>query len=182
MNKSEFMEQLKSHLKRLPHEEYNEAIAYYEEYLEEGGDETLESLGTPQQVAAKIFADYVEKPKEDGKKDDRNKLLVIILVICGIPILLPVGIGLFSAALGVFAAIFGAIIGTVWFVISGIFSGFMGFTIIASDPLSAIFFIGWGMFSVAISYFVITELWGLLGRAIKWISALGGKVLRRFSK
>ena len=58
MDKTEFIWQLNQMLADLPEEERAEAVSYYEEYLEDAGLEqeaqTLEELGSPEQVAAII--------------------------------------------------------------------------------------------------------------------------------
>ena len=177
MDKTEFMEQLKTHLKRLPHEEYNEAVEYYEEYLEEGGDEVIEGLGTPKQVAAKILADYASNPKER-----KVNVWIVLLSLCGIPILLPIGIALIAVAFALFVTVFALIAAGAAVIISGIVSGVTSFVFILQDPLSTVFFIGYGMFSVALGYFAVVGLWGLFKRMKVGFSKLGGKVLRRFAK
>lgn len=180
MNNAEFMEQLKAKLKRLPKEEFDEAVAYYEEYLSEGGDEALKKLGTPEQVAAKICADYVEKPKEE--QGDKSTFWIVLLTICSIPILFPVGIALLSAAFAIIVVAFSIVVAMAGMLVAGLVSGVMGFTLLASNPLSAFFFIGSGMFAAALSYFAITWLWDLVKWLVGLLVSAGGKILRRFSK
>ena len=56
MSKEEFLAELEACLSDLSKEEREEALAYYQDYLEEAGDEpqVIERLGTPRQVAEGI--------------------------------------------------------------------------------------------------------------------------------
>lgn len=77
MTKSEFMRELASLLSRIPEDERDDALQYYEDYFADAGitDETLvpNSIGTPKQVADKIIrqAIYGEEPEQvsDNLKD-----------------------------------------------------------------------------------------------------------------
>ena len=178
MDKKQFMTELKVRLKRLPHDEYQEAINYYEEYLAESKNEAkaIEKLGTPEQVAAKIFADYAGKPA--------NKVnpLVVLLTICSIPILLPVGISLFAAASAAAITIFALIISAFAIILTSVVGALLSFGLIGSEPLTTIFFIGYGMFGLSLGYFMFIGLWKLSKLIGTGFSRLGVKVLRRFAK
>ena len=62
MNRAEFMKILRSELRRLPEDERNSALEYYEEYFDEAGpqkeQQVLENLGNPKKIAGQIKADY----------------------------------------------------------------------------------------------------------------------------
>jgi uncharacterized membrane protein len=70
MNTREYIEELKIHLRKLPDEDREDAIAYYFEYLTEAGpggaEEAMARLGTPAQLAAGIRADRAMEQIEDG--------------------------------------------------------------------------------------------------------------------
>jgi uncharacterized membrane protein len=70
MNTREYIEELKIHLRKLPDEDREDAIAYYFEYLTEAGpggaEEAMARLGTPAQLAAGIRADRAMEQLEDG--------------------------------------------------------------------------------------------------------------------
>lgn len=65
MNKTEFIKQLEKRLRRLPKEDREYAIRYYEEYFEEmGADDSTDvtsTLGTPNEIAREIIATCTEK-------------------------------------------------------------------------------------------------------------------------
>lgn len=88
MTKSEFMRELTGLLSRIPEDERNDALQYYEDYFADAGitDEMLvpNSVGTPKQVADKIIKEaiYGESPQQTpdalkdipaGKGDNRQK-------------------------------------------------------------------------------------------------------------
>lgn len=65
MTRAEFMGTLKGRLKRLPQEEYENAVRYYEEYFEEVGPEGEQQacgdLSDPHAVADKILREFAQR-------------------------------------------------------------------------------------------------------------------------
>ena len=55
LTKEEYLAQLKKYLKRLPKEDYNNAMDYFTEYFEDAGPEgeaaLIQELGTPKEAA-----------------------------------------------------------------------------------------------------------------------------------
>ncbi|MFR7718208.1 MAG: DUF1700 domain-containing protein [Lachnospiraceae bacterium] len=84
MSKEEFLAELEACLSDLSKEEQEEALAYYQDYLEEAGDEpdVLGRLGTPQQVADGIrmgleqdvdAGEFTESGYRDGRLEEAAK-------------------------------------------------------------------------------------------------------------
>ena len=84
MSKEEFLAELEACLSDLSKEELEEALAYYQDYLEEAGDEpdVLGRLGTPQQVADGIrmgleqdvdAGEFTESGYRDGRLEEAAK-------------------------------------------------------------------------------------------------------------
>lgn len=71
MNRGEFIRELEYLLQDIPEEEKSDAIAYYQDYLEEAGDEheedALREFGSPERVAAIIRADLRGNLEEGGE-------------------------------------------------------------------------------------------------------------------
>lgn len=71
MNKGEFMRELEYLLQDISDEDKKDAIAYYEDYLEEAGEENEEAVilefGSPERVAAIIRADLKGNLDEGGE-------------------------------------------------------------------------------------------------------------------
>lgn len=67
MNRQEFMRELEHLLRGIPENERIDALAYYNDYFDEAGAENeyqvIQELGSPQQVAQTILADYGSETK-----------------------------------------------------------------------------------------------------------------------
>ena len=71
MNRREFMGALKRLLVSIPEEESTEVLQYYEDYFEDAGaeheEEVIKELGSPEKVAAMIWADFSGNSSESGE-------------------------------------------------------------------------------------------------------------------
>ena len=137
MNRDMFMARLKELLADVSEAERDEALSYYEEYFEDAGpeneEEVIQSLGSPEKVAATIKAGLSENAQEEGEfsetgytnsyydvKDEvatinKRKGLggigtggwVIILILClfALPILGPLLLGIAGTIFGILVAI-----------------------------------------------------------------------------
>lgn len=83
MNREEYLKRLSFLLKDLPKEEIEDAIAYYEDYFEEAGEEkeeqVIKELGSPEKIA-KMIRDSVQEIRQAvsiQKKDIDRKLTKI---------------------------------------------------------------------------------------------------------
>ena len=83
MNREEYLKRLSFLLKDLPEEEIEDAIAYYEDYFEEAGEEkeeqVIKKLGSPEKIA-KMIRDSVQEIRQAvsiQKKDIDRKLTKI---------------------------------------------------------------------------------------------------------
>lgn len=74
MNRTEFMNQLEYLLQDIPEEEKADAIAYYQDYLEEAGDENeaeaIREFGSPERIAAMIRAELNGSLEDGGSFTD----------------------------------------------------------------------------------------------------------------
>lgn len=63
LTKEEYLAQLKKYLKRLPKEDYNNAMDYFTEYFEDAGPEgeaaLIQELGTPKEAAYEILDNLI---------------------------------------------------------------------------------------------------------------------------
>lgn len=68
MTRTEYMEQLEKHLKKLPRKEYEEAINFFKEYFDEAGPEKeadiIEELGTPREAASDLINNILSRQFE----------------------------------------------------------------------------------------------------------------------
>lgn len=78
MNRLEFMKQLEALLSDIPDSEKQEALQYYEDYFDDAGveseQEVLESLGSPERIAATIKSEigFNQRSFESDKIECRN--------------------------------------------------------------------------------------------------------------
>lgn len=77
--KEAYLNELKKHLRKLPKKEYEDAIEYFREYLDEMSDditkeELIKELGTPKEAAREIIANVLDK-KVNEEHHDKKKTL-----------------------------------------------------------------------------------------------------------
>ena len=139
MNRREFIEKLRAEISKMPEEEIEAAIEYYEEYFDEAGreneQEVLEQLGSPKKVAGQIKSQYAIRLFDEDEKPTVKKgistVWYIIIGICSAPVAIPLAIALGAVAfalfisaiccvIGIFAGILGCVVGAVASVVVGI--------------------------------------------------------------
>ena len=78
LTKEEYLAQLKKYLKRLPKEDYNNAMDYFTEYFEDAGPEgeaaLIQELGTPKEAAYEIL-DNLRREKTQIRRFGRLSFL-----------------------------------------------------------------------------------------------------------
>lgn len=143
MNKKSFMEELKRRLKHLPKEDREDAITYYEEYLEEmevgEKEDVTEKIGNPKDIAREIIANCTEKhiesqKKQGGLRNSATAIWMIILGICAAPIAIPVAMAVVMVLLAALMCVVSVIL-AVLMVGAGFFAtGVLSFAAIAFSP------------------------------------------------
>ena len=178
MTKEEYLTQLKKYLKRLPKEDYTNAMDYFTEYFEDAGPEgeaaLMQELGTPKEAAYDILDNIITEKRNDPHTPVWKILLLTLLVICAAPL----GGSLALAALAVLLAcvvvivigvlcilLFGAI-----FVIIGGKLFIRGVIAITVSLSGASLISGAGLFSIGIGILVVVAVicfckWIILGLA-----------------
>ena len=193
MTRKEYMEQLKKYLKRLPKEDYDNAIEYFSEYFDEAGPENearvIAELGTPKEAAHEVISRLLEEKIVEDKSSLRNKttiLWIAILAVLASPVALP--ILLFFLAMIVtllmiiFAVIVTALALTFALLISGVYTFFTSFSLLSVSLASTLFGGGLGllMFGGAlllllISFEICKLIVKLITLLIKWLIKKGRK-------
>ncbi len=191
MNQKQFLYELWRELERIPIEEREEAMRYYEEYLEDaqGNEQAIHALGTPKEVAAQILGDYAVKGLQKPAKSTKqglSKVWLIILAIFASPIALPLAVAIAAVALvlviaavavmvALCAAGLGAVLGGIAVIIAGCW-------VLVASPASAVFFVGIGAFAVGLGLLIgLFSVW--LGRiSVSGIGRALGRFLNRHRK
>jgi uncharacterized membrane protein len=182
MNKAEFMKRLKKRLALLPHEEYNDAIEYYEQYFMEAEDEqgAIMEFGQPEAVAAKILADYADAP---AKGNRWKKVWTVVLAIFAAPVALPLAAALGATAIALLfatlAVIVSLLLSGVAILASGVTGSVLSFIFIFESLATTLFFVGIGLICGCAGFALIHfSLW-LAKKCAAGLPKLFGKVLRR---
>ena len=99
MTKTEYMKVLSKKLRRLPKEDYERAVEYFEEYFADAGPENeqkaIEDLGTPEEAARELIMDLAEENADKPPKTVKRGMRAIwigILGICAAQIALPLAL------------------------------------------------------------------------------------------
>lgn len=108
MTRTEYLEQLDNHLRKLPKTDYEEAMDYFREYFDEAGEENeamvMAELGTPREAARELIHNLLDRRMGDDKYPARSKTQVIWLVILAI-FAVPIGVPTILAILGTLFAL-----------------------------------------------------------------------------
>ena len=193
MTKTEYIAKLTKYLRKLPQQDYEEAIEYFMEYFEEAGPENearvIAELGTPKEAAHEVISRLLEEKIVEDKSSLRNKITILwiaILAVLASPVALP--ILLFFLAMIVtllmiiFAVIVTALALTFALLISGVYTFFTSFSLLSVSLASTLFGGGLGllMFGGAlllllISFEICKLIVKLIALLIKWLIKKGRK-------
>ena len=193
MTRTEYIAKLTKYLRKLPQQDYEEAIEYFMEYFEEAGPENearvIAELGTPKEAAHEVISRLLEDKIVEDKSSLRNKttiLWIAILAVLASPVALP--ILLFFLAMIVtllmiiFAVIVTALALTFALLISGVYTFFTSFSLLSVSLASTLFGGGLGllMFGGAlllllISFEICKLIVKLITLLIKWLIKKGRK-------
>jgi len=136
MNKEEYMNSLRNRLRRLPKEDLEKTLDYFEEYFAEAGPgmeaKAIEDLGSPESAAEQIIQNIAlanaEEPVKDVKKGI-NAVWVGILALFAAPVALPMALVILAAILVIFILI-------LVFILIILCSFFAGGCVVIAGPLS----------------------------------------------
>lgn len=189
MTKNEYMKELAYRLRRLPKEDFDRAMDYFEEYFEEAGEENLQQaiqdLGAPKDAANELILNLAQEISQKEPQTIKHRLSAIwigILALFAAPIALPLAFGgvcvilaLLLSLVCVIFSIFLATVGTAAVGVAGLIGGLILLPGSFADGIStmgiSLVFIGLGCLC---SYYSL--------RLGKWIIAKLGKLPVKFTK
>ncbi len=159
MTRTEYMKTLAYKLRRLPKEDYDKAMDYFEEYFEEAGPENEQQaildLGTPEDAANELIIELAVKNAEKPPKTVKKGLSAIwigILGVCAAPIALPMALAILAVLISfviVILALFLCLFLTaVAVAASGVIGLFGGGILLFSTFADGIATIGFGLFGI----------------------------------
>ncbi|MBJ6744963.1 DUF1700 domain-containing protein [Streptococcus sp. 121] len=157
MKKDEYLAQLDHYLRKLPREDYQEAIEHFQEYFEDAGPENeaalMEELGSPKEAAYDLIQNLLDKELSASQPTKRTfwKIPTLItLVILASPLAFPIAL-FFIVLLFTILALFGAFLFTLLIlgmtgILTSISAFYESFRNLISSPASFAFGIGAGTF------------------------------------
>lgn len=188
MTRKEYMEQLKKYLKRLPKEDYDNAIEYFSEYFDEAGPENeqqvMEELGEPKEAARELLLNLLQEtttPSSEKKKRSPGKIILLaFLVLCASPVSLALLIGalgvLFAVVVVIASVIFSLGVTCIATVAGGIMIAGFGATLVFKSIAAACMMLGGGFLMAGAGILI-----GVLTVYIcKWCATGIGRLVNRF--
>lgn len=199
MNRREFMKSLREQLSDMLDVEREEALEYYEDYLNDAGisddDIVPDSLGTPESIVENIKKS-MQNPEVDFMQDEKHAenppsskvrkkmsnlsntewILIIVLLVVTSPVWGSVVIGAGGSVIGLVAGIAGIFIGMAGLGIGLMAGGFAcvvaGLTSRIGFPGEGLFICGLGAVILAIGLLCTTGMINATVAFIKWIVKL----------
>lgn len=203
MTRQEYMEQLKKYLKRLPKEDYDNAIEYFSEYFDEAGPEkeqqVMKELGEPKEAARELLLNLLQESVESDldiveekaavhktvnvpkKKRSPGKIVLLaFLALCASPVSLTLMVCAFAVLCAVVvtvaSVIFSIGIASIAMIAGGIVTVGFGATLVLKSAAAACMMIGGGFLMAGIGI-----LAGVLNIYIcKWCANGIGRLVNGF--
>ena len=151
--KQDYLRRLGHKLSSLPEHERQDALEYYEGYLNDAEDphQAIQSLGTPGEVAADILADYMTRAtiRQNHSLKERGRSAKVawafIIGIFALPIGLPLIIGGAAVAFGLFVALGATIFGILVAGVAAVATGVIG---LLASPFILVHSVSGGIFAL----------------------------------
>lgn len=189
MTKKEYMKKLAYQLRRLPKEDYDKAMDYFEEYFEDAGTENeqkaIQNLGTPEEAASELILELAQENAVKPPKTMKRRfsaLWIAVLALFAAPIALPLALAILaviaSAVLAVLAVVAAILLSAFSCVAVSVLGIIGGIAILPQTIGGGLVNIGLSLiliscgilvtyFSIWLTRWVIVKLAGLLGRLVK---------------
>ena len=192
MDKNEYLSRLRKKLKRLPPEDINDAMEYYEEYLEDAGPENeaavIAAWGSPDAVASQVLADYAVKQmgKNPSARKGLSTIWIVLLAIFASPLAIPVAAVIAIMVLVLTAVVFIVIacvyITAVSLAAAGAVTFIIGICLLFSSFPTGIFYVGAGLFAAGAGTAVFVFAVWFSKKAISLIAKMFSGIAGRFFK
>ena len=188
MNRETYMSSLAKQLRRLPKEDFDRAMEYFEEYFDEAGPENeqqaIEDLGTPETAANQIVMDMaMAQAKEPKKSVERslNAVWVGVLAVFAAPIGLPLAL---AAVIVVLALVFvvlvlalSVVLVAVVFTLTSVFAFIGSVWLTVVSPVNGLTTLGLAVFCVGLCILIVLgSIW-----LLKWFLGSVGRLFSRMA-
>ncbi|WEV38404.1 DUF1700 domain-containing protein [Lactobacillus sp. ESL0680] len=200
---NDYILEVEENLSSLPLGDRNDVLEFYREFLLDGDFQNRaaieKELGTPQQLARKIVADYVinDQPEtgttaatEDTASSSQSLHTIwrIFVGICAIPTGIIIGITLTAIFLGLFCAFIGILLGFIGLalglLVGGVVGIFIGLNLLfASSWAAGCFYLGAGLIILSICLFIVPAIIQtvrfLAAKCAQFARFLGKKIFKK---
>lgn len=195
MTKVEYLAKLDRYLRKLPKDDYQEAMDYFREYFDEAGPENEEAviaeLGTPKEAASDIIsrlldekiidADATETPKKWG-----TMVWIASLAVLATPVALPLALLIFGVLITILAlgvALIATVLAlAVAFIISGFYMLFDSWSYLSVSYSATALGFGLGLLSLGLSLLAILAAGAVFRMAGRSIVHLAQKTVNKGRK
>ena len=190
MTREEYMTQLKKHLRKLPSEDYEDAVDYFNEYFNEtdaeGEQKLMKELGSPKKAAADLISNLLDKKiqeeSEIKKTPSRSTLRIAVLALLAAPVAGPLLAALLAVllatAITVLSVIFCIFVFAFCVLIIGSKLLLRGIVVIPYSIPGGCMILGTGVFGIGAAILLC-----LLGIYLsKWIGLLFVKIVQHFTR
>lgn len=206
MNRREFMKSLREQLSDMLEDERNEALEYYEDYLDEAGinedDIVPESLGTPEKIVENIKKS-IQNPDEDFIREENVQnppavsvikkkisglsntewILIIIIAVLTSPVWGSAVIGAGGVLIGIVAGIIGIFVGFgaagIGMIAGGVACVVAGVITFPAAVGNGLLLCGVGAFLAGIGLLVTVGMINAMIIFVKWIMKICKKVYQK---
>ncbi len=189
MTKNEYMKLLSRRLRRLPREDYDRAVEYFEEYFAEAGPENeekaIKDLGTPEEAAKELIMDLAEQNAKEPPKTVRHGMSAVwvgILGICAAPVAVPIALALVvviaTLLIALATVLLSILIAAVCITAAGIISFAAGVALLFQSFPDALCNIGLGITVLGVGILCVYGSTLLSKWMIKQISVCLGKITK----
>jgi len=195
MTKTEFLDQLNHKLRAMPDNERQDALEYYDGYLNDAEDEeaAIAQLGLPGEVAVSILINHAAKEPAAGEASQSARkagvkglrtawmvALVIFALPVGLPLVMVLAALAFSLTLSIVITVGVSVLG---FLLGGVASIVFFLMVLLQDAGTALLFLGQGLASLGFGILLI-KLMAVLMKGFPMIARfvekkIGDKIARR---
>ena len=198
MSREEYLNQLHKYLRKLPRQDYEDAMEYFTEYFQETDEEEaaelMKELGTPKEAARELMANLLDKKIEDHqsyeadgqtraeqKGSGKHVVWIALLVLFAAPVGAPLLVALAAVVLTLVVCALTVLLCVVLFAAAMVI---LGGKIIARGILAVPFSMGGFAMITGSGLFAIGA--GILGVLLcvylcKWSCVLIAKLVRRIT-
>lgn len=182
MNKNEFLTELRTLLKRLPKQEIDNAISYYDEYIDDAGEQIIAELNLSE-IASKIIGEYTVNNAQQKSIPKLSVLWIALLAIFASPIAFPIALTIVIVAVvlifTLFIVLFSFFVSAIAVIISGIGAAIFSFAFVIDNFAKFLVSFGVGLLILCLGTALLISTYSLSKITFLGLQKLLGKFLVR---